>query len=449
MDINKSKFIENYTISKLWNTLIDNKSSKAENAENYCANLDNYAFRMNIIIKEPESKLIQMCRKFIDAKSNLNKYLTQNNEQSFTSQANVELIELLDTSNSKPTASTNAPIEVEMVEKKEAPEKYEISDEKMEVVPIVSLDTNNQEHETHERLEHILFSLKKNLEDSNTDELKATISDISTKLSVDSIKKISKSVLNIENYNGTLIEDVLEMVSLKEDDLISILESMISINESESLLSYSVLNAILSEILGDYILIRLKLKNETKEASIQIDSILSRKVFAICSQICKQFTRPFMFSCLSNWIKCINESSKSKSSTLLLEFVNKLIKECFGESEAIALIQHLVAEFTNLKWSENVYLTMTNLVDKIANINLENFSIIIDKMQIDSKDLCKSTVFTKLIINLINKYKQVSATSSSSSSNNDYLKDKLLVIIENNQTILKKSLMTNFSKLDN
>ena len=259
---------------------------------------------------------------------------------------------------------------------------------------------------------------------------------------------MSKSVLNIENYNGTLIEDVLE-VSLKENDLISILEILISINESESLLSYSVMNAILSDILGDYILIRLKLKNEAKEASVQIDSILSRKVFAICSQICKQFTRPFMFSCLSSWIKCINESSKSKSSSLLLEFINKLIKDCFGESEAIALIQHLVAEFTNLKWSENVYLTMTNLVDKIANINLENFSIIIDKMQIDSKDLCKSTIFTKLIINLINKYKQVSATSSSSSSNNDYLKDKLLVIIENNQTILKKSLMTNFSKLDN
>ena len=448
MDINKSKFIENYTISKLWNTLIDNKSSKVENAENYCANLDNYAFRMNIIIKEPESKLIQMCRKFIDAKSNLNKYLTQSNQQSFTNQSNVELIELLDTSNSKPTASTNAPTEVEMIEKKEVPEKSETADEKMEVVPIVSLDKNTQEHETHEKLEHILFSLKKNLEDSNTDELKATISEISTKLSVDSIKKMSKSVLNIENYNGTLIEDVLE-VSLKENDLISILEILISINESESLLSYSVMNAILSDILGDYILIRLKLKNEAKEASVQIDSILSRKVFAICSQICKQFTRPFMFSCLSSWIKCINESSKSKSSSLLLEFINKLIKDCFGESEAIALIQHLVAEFTNLKWSENVYLTMTNLVDKIANINLENFSIIIDKMQIDSKDLCKSTIFTKLIINLINKYKQVSATSSSSSSNNDYLKDKLLVIIENNQTILKKSLMTNFSKLDN
>ena len=313
----------------------------------------------------------------------------------------------------------------------------------------VQLDQNNQPSLSDSDINEIGISLLNLIkhQDKRT-ELKDFIAEIAQKYSIEDIKRVCKMDLNLtENELGLLVEILTE------------------INESETILSYNVSFAFLG-ILSDYV--RVKMKNEC-----QSGQGLSRQIFTISVSAYSKFSRQFILSCALNWIKLLNENLDEKQKVgnkVFTEFLAKLVKECFDEIGSSLLLHHLAIEQSNSAWSENVYILVSSLHDKILNLKLEFLKIIIEKMFNDSKVMSKSNVFSKLLLNIMNKFKsslsnqplprkiQENTTENQLESEehlnanmlgNNQLKkstslsnwlEQIFLIIENNQTILKRSL---------
>ena len=451
---------KNFEISKTWNRLLE-KSKKTSNDE--YINLDNYAFRMDVLINHnmPSDKntesLVRKLNEYIEKKSNLSVYLAKEREKFnkiVHKKTGNTLIEILDVSNTSLVLKDNAAKGSTLIdaskELQQEPQEISVVKTVTDVKPI-EVSTSMSESE----LRNILHTFKNHLEQENLSELKSLITHVSQKHCIEDISKICKC----------LIES-----SLSENQLNSIVEGLCELNSvSSSVLSYNVSYAFLG-ILSAYVKLNL-----IKEGG----QILSRQIFAICSNACNKFTRQFILSCLSNWISLLNENlndTQKLHNKLLTEFLVKLIKDCFDETSSIILLQHLTSEFMNTNWSENVYNIVSSINEKIVNFKFEYFKAVIDKMQGDMKEMCKSNVFSKLLLSMMNKFKQVLANqpqnSLRNSSNLDntemqmdignnaampntefysanqnkkssltHMIDQILLIIECNQTILKRSLL--------
>ena len=432
-----------FELAKLWNILLE--KSVTNPSEAYF-NLNNYAFRMEMQLNSKtrtcDEETLKRVNDFIGNSSNLNAYLSRERERfnlKCPKQNAKSIVEVFDLSNSETNKSLNlkeAQVSKTLNIQQEATAK-ELSNE--------SKPTDLSETE----LNQLLFSFKQCLVDEQTSRLKSLIIEIAQKYPIEDLKKICKSDFN-----------------LTEAKLSLIMETLFETNSAENNLSYNASYAFLG-ILSDYV--KIKLVNETESGQV-----LSRQMFTLCSTACNKFTRQFIFSCLTNWICLLNESLDEKqklTNKLLTEFLVKLVKDCFEETNSILLLQHLTANYFNIKWTENIWIIVSALIDKISNFKFELFKVIVEKMLHDSKDMCKSSVFGKLLLNLMNKFKQMSAnqpknrnnqdsteemqtdsfelvdsntnkaTNQSSKNSDTQWMNNIFLIIENNQTILKRSLL--------
>lgn len=322
-----------------------------------------------------------------------------------------------------------------------------------------------------EKLVEILESFKKPLEEENEERIKYLLQELISKFEIDAIKLFCVNLLEIENLKGALVYSDANKIenrnaSLKENTLNLLSSCLISLNSSSTILSYNNSFTILKYLFGDFILVNLSLNDLSNE---QASKILSRKIFLICSGLCKEFPRQFILSCVVQWLM---EANSKISNKIFNEFLIKIMKECFGEQESWILFQCLQTDCANLKWTDIIYSVLSVLIEKIPNLNSENFNFLLNKMQADSASLSKSTIFSKFLQTILNKCKnhlvlnQASFESNNLKSHNETsfsqssqsiqsnkqkvsYDSKLLNLIEsivdNNQTLIKKSLL-NFVK---
>jgi hypothetical protein len=442
-----------YEIAKLWNILLGD--SHLTNSSTSYFNLENYAFRMDILINNTKSEknidknmthALEKIKEVVVNSSNLKAYLSRERERfKIPVKSKKPTIEVLDLSNN---ISLNT---------KENPEKTANNDNLIKetnvadicVTKQVQIDQNNQSSLSDADINEIVISLLNLIKQHKRTELKDFVTEIAQKYSIEDIKRVCKMDFNLtENELGLLVEILTE------------------INKSEIILSYNVSFAFLG-ILSDYV--RVKMKSEC-----QSGQGLSRQIFTISVSAYSKFSRQFILSCALNWIKLLNENLDEKQkigNKLFTEFLAKLVKECFDEIASSLLLHHLAIENSNSTWSENVYILVSSLHDKISNLKLEFLKVIIEKMFNDSKEMSKSNVFSKLLLNIMNKFKnalsnqpqpkkiQENSTEmqleseehlNANTLGNNQLKkstnlsnwlEQIFLIIENNQTILKRSLL--------
>ena len=280
----------------------------------------------------------------------------------------------------------------------------------------------------------ILASIRDQLSQENRAELTNLLTQISLTHDLKNIKLICKRLSTDTR--------------LSETDVTLIIESVLQIQA----LSYNVSLAFLG-ILSDFV--------SEKLGSDNGQTVLSRQMFTTCSITCHKLTRQFILACLLDWTSRLNEDKHKLTNKLLTEFLVKLVKECFEETSAIILLQELTANLALLNWSENIYSVVSALNEKISNFKFEHFKSVIDKMVADMKLMSKSNVFSKLLLCMMNKFKQVLsyqpsldtgqnmqtdaeiqvASVSSKNASLTHMIEQCLLIVENNQTILKRSLL--------
>jgi hypothetical protein len=58
---------------------------------------------------------------------------------------------------------------------------------------------------------------------------------------------------------------------------------------------------------------------------------------------------------------------------------------------------------THTQWFDNIYSAIAICVDKISNLSTEILSSLLNRMNSDSMNMSKSPVFSKLLLNILNK----------------------------------------------
>jgi hypothetical protein len=466
-------------LTRLWNSVL-NKSiepSKKFEPSSYI-NLDNYVFRLESLLFNSNqssnnnsnnsnfTKLIGTCEEYVKKNSELKDYLASERERanlSFKKNTKdtsiVECIDI-DVSDSAKNNSISDENQPKIDNNDNSSKLIDVKQDKKDE----SVSNSNSEDMTVKLIE-ILNIFKIDLKQENKENLKNLIINLSNKFNQNLLKQFCINLQDIDNYHGTLNnENTSKICSLKENEVNLILNIIIDMNANDNVLSYNSSYLFLRFILSDYV--TLNLKQSTSNTNL----ILSRKIYSLCCTLCKQISNQFIFSCLVNWLMFINETTLSNDShfkstnKIFTEFLIKLIKECFGERESITMLENLLLEHSpiGLKWSENVYSVLACLIEKISNLGMENLNSLINRIQHDSNELSKSVIFSKFLLLILNKYK-----TSFSSKNEDIYSDrnnisnyinqnlnqlveKLSIIIQNNQTIMKKTLQTmlnSFSKI--
>jgi hypothetical protein len=419
-----------FNLAKFWNEMLGENDSTSHN-EGYF-NIENYAYRFDLLMHNQKpsitgsidsqelDKIIRNCEQIIKSQSNLDSYLQEEerkvssylkisrNDTNEAAQENVQMEiidELID--DTEPSKATKSP-----------QEKLELDkDPEVEIEQPKLADSNNQtifsydSQFTVENAQECFNSIKTHLIDNNHDDLKATLIDLSSKSNHQLVKLISMNLINFETFLSTeemKASEIARKQALKESYLTALMNSLIEINAITTI-SYNVSCIFLKSILCDYVLVGLY--NENGKDS---GKILSRKMFQICTSVFKEFPRQFIYSCLMSWVIKINNDPSVKSTPaivstnkFLIEFVTKMIKDCFAETEALITLASLLNEFANLAWYESIYSVISCLIEKLTSLNCENLSLLLTKMKSDSANLSKSNLFSKLLINLLNKCQHI------------------------------------------
>ncbi|CAF0774509.1 unnamed protein product [Brachionus calyciflorus] len=462
---------KNYVLAKVWNDILGD-DILPDNLSTKCIDLQNCAFRFNLLINskgknrqlesnEKVDELIRKCNQLIIKNSKLDGYLKQNHEETCSQRqknSDTELIEILENSSSEQVTQEN--------EEKMTYDVIQDTNQEQE-----KMGKPNKAIQTSISIEQIISKLNsmiKAITNENSADLKQNLSDIANNFDLNSVEILCLNLLNIENFKpGCLIytnTSESPSVTLKENELVLFFECLIQLNTSINLLSFNISNAFFKSVLSSYILSSVNASTSNEQLSF----ILSRRILILCSNLLKEFPRQFIQSCLIQWIIEANLKNLNK---IFIEFILKIIKENFTEQDSIILIQNLLMDFSGLKWSDNIYSVLSNLIEKISNLNLESFGLILNKMKNDSFELSKSTIFSKFLLLLLNKFKSnlvvsvstnhvnnlnesFSTMSQSSQSKrvrttaivetvsyNKNLIDIIESIVENNQTLIKKTLL--------
>ena len=444
-----SSLKNDFELAKIWNIFLDERPQTDLNMSYF--NLDNYAFRMDVLMnnggfeKKYDERMNQVVKRVNDIilnRSNLNIYLSRERERFKIPVKSSESIEILDFSNNNSINNNR-----DITDKNQITDKsLRVEEQTKEINCDIVCESNELQSDklkTSGSCTQEFNSILNFLKNEKRAELKDILKEISQKFTLENIKEICKMDFK-----------------LNEKELSLLMETLFEINSSEVTLSYNVSFAFLG-ILSDYV--KEQMNNET-----QSDLGLSRLVFTLCSNACKNYPRQFVLSCAVNWINLLNESLNEKQKVrnkLFTEFLVKLVKESFEETTSTILLQHLSQEHSNSKWSENVYIVVSSLNEKISNLKFEFLKLIVEKMLIDSIEMKKSSVFSKLLLNVMSKFKtalsnqpiskklqenkddqivnDVSNINNNQKTSTDFSVwlDQIFLIIENNQTILKRSLL--------
>ena len=428
-------------------TLNVNKKD-CENADYIYIYLDNYVYQMQYLIlcenlhsitindnkhqskkqQEPSfnnnsnnnnklSKVIINCNNMLRKNSKINDYVNENENKEetilirkkLTNKNNQsECIELLDSSLNK--------VKLSLVEVKgDITEINEFHNKPLSTTNLneANFDRNTKEASnsdleliSNEKVLELIKSIKKSCLDEDVESLKNLFRELSHLNQSDFLQKFCSYLLDIENFTIEKINlnPEINCISLKEIDLILMLNSLIDLNTSTTILSYNLSYCYIKHLLSDYVILLVSQTNSSNAS----DTILSRKLLITCGVILQTFTRQFISSCMIQWIIEMNSGQTStdlKKFQIINEFLLKIIKDYFKENECLILIQQLITEYASIKWTEACYTIVSNLIEKIANLNLELFCLLINQMRNDSESLPKSNCFSKLLMTLVNKYK--------------------------------------------
>lgn len=252
-----------------------------------------------------------------------------------------------------------------------------------------------------------------------------------------------------------VFQNFIEHINTKKTDInieiydvnvIYLSEIFINLNETNSnLLSYTKLNSILRFLFSNYL---ISINNN-------LVFTLSKKLLNMCISLYKCFKLQFIEYCFIEWIKQFIIDYNSSNIEVLL----KLIKDLFNEDDLIQIINFFMYQNFNHNWSENVYVTINTCLEKLSKLNLNEISLLINKMKSDCKLYKKSLPFAKLLLNLIDKYKNEICLNQKNqndqqlpnenkikeekrfNNNEDSIKENIMIIIEENQTLMKRKLI--------
>jgi hypothetical protein len=274
------------------------------------------------------------------------------------------------------------------------------------------------------------------------------------KLIEDKIKELLIIVISNKNpqflnsFCTLLAENLLGTDSDRFESKLIILANVLSnLNStSSSLITYTKLIAILKNLFSNYII----LSNRNKTTNQVETFALSKKMQTMCSNLFKSFPSQFTEACFIEWIKILVIDCKLKNKTNI-EFLLKVLKDLFNEPEALILLNFFIRQNLDNSWNEDYYIFLNNIFDKILKLNPTDIQLILTKMKSDCKLFCKSLPFAKFLSTIINRLKNISNFDDqtlpqdyNNMSENQYFecsKPDILLIIEQNQTLMKKKLL--------
>jgi len=433
--MDKSEFNKNiYSLLTLWSSVLK------PNVQEECEKIDNLIFEKN-----PSLKSVKKVYKEIDIIEIKDSSINENCGESD------EVQEVKETK-SKLTDSLDELFEFSSEDdlKDENQKNHETNFQNPPLEELTSIDTEIDddihlgEVETNKLIE-ILNLLKDGFKEEDHDNLLVLITNLHTKhkLNDQELRVFAKNILNIEEYEGNLItsQSANTKVTLKENQLCMFFDTLLTLNETgdENLSNYAAkyFRYIFTNYLGKRI--DLELTSSNSSASM----ILTRKVVALCCNLSKAFPNQFALSFFIILLFKINSKQNADKlmqtkQKLLVEFLIKLLRDLFDEDVCVTILEHLLNEYVKYKWTEHVYQAISTLNEKVFALNQELIKYLIEKMYLDSNALCSNIIFSKLLVSILNKNKNYSYNILNMDKTS---LEKVRLIAETNQTILKKSLL--------
>ena len=249
---------------------------------------------------------------------------------------------------------------------------------------------------------------------------------------------------SIKTFCTLFADNLVGMNSEKFETKLIILANVLSnLSSASSLITYSKLTIVLKHLFSNYLI----LINRSKTTNTVETFTLTKKMQTMCSNLYKSFPNQFTEACFIEWIKLLVIDCKMKSKTNI-EFLLKLFKDLFNETEALILLKYFIRQHLDDPWNEDYYVFLNNIFDKIFNLNPTDLQLIVTKMKSDSKLFSKSLAFAKFLSTIINRLKLTSSIDDENFqqiNENQYFessKQDILYIIEQNQTLMKRKLLT-------
>ena len=423
--------MENLRLGKFFNSLL-----KSDTDSDDYVDLDNYIFRLNYYLENTDIKIAndeslskndtEVLEKFI--KSFFQDVRKNPKIDNYLSKKKREYKEL------KAMAMKNENLDLIIIKDGETCEekKEKIDPSVTTVSSETSLDQKLNEEMVQKCFNYVqaflkLFVMENENEKQLEDKMKEIFISVLTEKSIEFIKNFC--ILLVQNLAGTQSEKY-------ETKIFLLANILLSLSSNTTLVTYSKLTVILKNLFGNYLII-INCNNNSK----QIEKFtLSKRMLAMCSCLFKSFSSQFTEACFIEWVKILVIESKVKNNTNI-EFLLKLFKDLFNESEALFLLNYFIRQHFEDTWSEEYYIFLNNIFDKILKLNFSDLVLIINKMKADSMTFCKSLAFAKLLSTVINKLKAL-ITVEDNAEYFEAIKGDILIIIEQNKTLMKKKLET-------
>lgn len=189
------------------------------------------------------------------------------------------------------------------------------------------------------------------------------------------------------------------------------------------------------QLLGEYYLV----KSQSLATATIVEEFFPREIMATLGYLLEQFPREFIASCLMIWsIVAVTPTNQTAANKAMMDYILKIVKESFRDFESALMLFNLVDKHAKSNWPETIYSIVSCLIDKVfwAELRSEMVHSLLIRMKDDSVCLAKSSVFSKCVLLVLNKIKNAAC---------DSLKDDLVnvieVIVNNNQSLVKKALL--------
>jgi hypothetical protein len=430
--------MDNIKFSKFCNNLFKSENEN-ENQDEYI-DLNNHVFRLNYLLENiniksdelPLNKIeTEVVEKFakeffnnVRKNTKIDVYLN-NKKREFNdyksklkqnkNKNDVEYIEIDDTETCK---------KIE-VEKKDVSMIQDVSN-----ISLLLCDTKLDDVMLEKAKNSVEAFLKLFIKDGNDD-------DSMTELFINILNE--KNIEFIKTFCMQLVENLVvgtesEKYELKFIQLANCLSNL------SSTITYSKLILILKYLFSNY-LISLNLNKNTN----QIETFkLTKNMIIMCSNLFKSFPSQFTEACFIEWIRLLVIECKTKNNTNI-EFLLKLFKDLFSETEALLLLNFFIRQHINETWNEDFYIFLNNIFEKIVKLSISDLILIVNKMKNDCNNFSKSLAFAKFLSTVIKKLKIIIENNEELKLENEYfekIQQNILFIIEKNDTLMKKKLFT-------
>lgn len=203
--------------------------------------------------------------------------------------------------------------------------------------------------------------------------------------------------------------------------------------------------------MGEYYLLKFVRLNS--------DELFSREIMTCLGRLLNEFTHQFIASCLAVW--SLHVAATTPANTSLTDYILKIVKESFHEVESNIMLNNLFDADQSIvnnhkmptgPWPESMYLIVSGLIERIGNVAFNVLKSLLGRMQNDSKAHAKSSVFSRCVLLVLNKMKSGNKGSSENVTGSRLDAELVLnaeSIVNDNQTLLKKSLQIALKSLRN